>query len=1145
MRVTHTWISGVSIGLLLAHAEPSMAQSALPKALTQLPSVVRSGATVLKPVGTDDTPTPVMERIVALNVRNGSISDVLDMIAEQASVQFVYSDRTISSDRKVTLVNTRLTVQEALNRVLRGMDIVVQANASGTITLMKPTRVDSVPAQKKGRISGRVIDSVTRQPLANVVVAINGTKFAVQTQTDGRYLLPEVPLGPQILTARLIGYTSRQISVNVSESAQEIDILLHATPTQLSGVVTTATGQQERVTVGNSIATINAEEVVADMPIRSISDLLEARAPGLSVVRTSGAVGAGTRLRVRGMRSANMSNDPIVILDGIRISGEALGGDRDANLPGKGTRPSRLDDLDPSTIESIDVLKGPSASALYGSDAANGVIVIKTKRPQAGPPRWQITADRSTTSYSADYPYAVRTFGHSLTGGGATCHLEGVGTGLCPVVDSIVTFNAMRNPLTTPFARGYDSQISANVSGGTQAMRYFLSGSYLDQLGASKVPELNIRIYERVQGAGAASKSMRRPNATNNLNFTGNIFAELGRFADANLRSTLLSRYQRRGNDGYQGALNSQAVRSEGDTVTPVPSSYGFPHERSDKVLRSTTGLSTNIRPYPWATVKAGYGFDFSVNNDRDFVGRNKCQPFCGNSYGGQPDSIGIIWFGRRQTQVKSADIGGTGTWRLPAELGLQISVGGQYSRTSYTDLNGFASNLPAGRKTANAASGTKNIDEITDDAATAGWYFQPRISWRDRMYLSAGFRQDVGNAIGADVRPLYPKWDASYVVSEEDFFESLRGIVNTLRLRAAFGHAGIQPGSFHKLRTFSQLTRFVMPVGAAQNYAMLVGVGNPDLRPERSTEIEWGADIELLESRLRFDLTWFREKTRDAIMQRPLAPSVGTTSSRRENVGEVRNTGMEATIGATLVQNRNISYDFNIGYSSHKNLVVSLGPNVTPFTASFTFRGLDDARVVAGYPLFGRWVKPIVGFYDVNGDGIITNSEIRYGDTLVFMGASEPKYNLSMHHQVGFLNDRVRLGATFQYVHGFNQINRYLADAAFNLPVWNIPGAATPEAVAYAAAQQATSLWGYLERANTLRLNTLSLQMILPNRFARSIKASQAVVSFIGSNLAMWSSYTGADPSINTAGAPGNRVIDEGGLPTPRTWGFRIALTY
>jgi TonB-dependent SusC/RagA subfamily outer membrane receptor len=244
---------------------------------------------------------------------------------------------------------------------------------------------------------------------------------------------------------------NRRITI-VSDAPTRIRLPMTAIPNVLSGVVTTATGTQRKLEVGNDITTLNVDSIQQIAPIASVTDLLESRVPGLTVLRSSGAPGDPARLRLRGPKSITGSNDPIVVVDGIRMYA-AQSDQRTANLARAtqttngsliiGNRvppyaaPSPLDQIDPNSIETIEVLKGPSASSLYGSDAANGVIVVTTKRGRAGPTRWQATIGQGVSYLPGEYPVQTIRWAHQALGDRLGSHPCDISILACNVFDSV------------------------------------------------------------------------------------------------------------------------------------------------------------------------------------------------------------------------------------------------------------------------------------------------------------------------------------------------------------------------------------------------------------------------------------------------------------------------------------------------------------------------------------------------------------------------------------------------------------------------------------------------------------------------------------------------------------------------------------
>jgi TonB-dependent SusC/RagA subfamily outer membrane receptor len=286
------------------------------------------------------------------------------------------------------------------------LHLTVYTAPNGQIVIERSAAQDTM-----GVILGDVVDSAARKGIQQVRIAIQGTKRATLTGEDGAYRLMSVAPGTYVVTAHLLGFRAQQRKVTVrAGDTVRADFVLTSVSTRLSDVVTTGSGERRRVEVGNSIATIDAEKIVQTMPIRNVSDLLATRVPGASVLSSGGSVGSGSQIRIRGISSLTSNNDPIVIVDGIRVEAKyTITGNFGEGAPARNqafpnaSATSRLDDIDPNTIESIDVLRGPSAASLYGSDAANGVIVIKTKRGRPGPTRWRLSYNGTRTTMPATF----------------------------------------------------------------------------------------------------------------------------------------------------------------------------------------------------------------------------------------------------------------------------------------------------------------------------------------------------------------------------------------------------------------------------------------------------------------------------------------------------------------------------------------------------------------------------------------------------------------------------------------------------------------------------------------------------------------------------------------------------------------------
>ena len=356
--------------------------------------------------------------------------------------------------------------------------------------------VSTVARAQQGTVAGRVTDQANGQPLVGARVTVPGTALIAQTNADGRYTLSRIPGGQVTVRASAVGFgaASRVVTVSPGEAAV-VDLALALSPYSLDEVVITSTGDQAKKEVGNSIARIDAAKLVETAPITNVTDLLIAKAAGVDVLPGT-VTGAPSRVRIRGTNSLSLSNEPVYFLDGIRVTSQ----NRSSGVCDVGCAPpSRINDLNPEDFESIDVVKGPAASALYGTDAANGVVLITTKHGVPGKARWDVYAEQGLIKDYNDYPAAFRGWRTGTTAAttstptnGVQCILTQVAAATC-VQDSVTQFNLFNDPQTTPLGTGHRQQYGVQVSGGSDAVRYYVSGEWEDEVGQAKMPQFAVR----------------------------------------------------------------------------------------------------------------------------------------------------------------------------------------------------------------------------------------------------------------------------------------------------------------------------------------------------------------------------------------------------------------------------------------------------------------------------------------------------------------------------------------------------------------------------------------------------------------------------------------------------------------------------
>jgi TonB-linked SusC/RagA family outer membrane protein len=1155
-----TWI-----GAPLA-AQAKVPASAAPPVDAPLTMPLSAGPVQQATVQASNADTSPLERRVSLDVRNALLKDVLKEINRQARLGLAYTPRVVPTEFRVSIRATDITAKDALERVLRGTGVKIEMTGSGSVMLVKGSarRAEApVDSARYGAVWGHVTDSAASQPLAGTLMGVKGTTLTSVTNAEGNYVFLGVPFGVHVITARHLGYapTVREVAI-VDSQLVRLDFVLHMGMSRLQEVVTTATGQQRRLELGNDITVINADSIARTQPVSSVTQLLEARVPGLVVQHTSGAPGDPSRLRLRGAASVYRSNDPIVIVDGVRVY-SAQSDQRSANLASPAASslvgansapaaaPSPLDQIDPNSIETIEVLKGPSAATLYGADAANGVIVITTKRGKVGPPRWAVSAERGLTFLPGKYPAQYFRWGHNLDDNASRW---------CPVIDltckgdSVARFQALNDPELTSLGHGERSAMTVGVTGGSATLQYALTGSASDDIGLLTLPGFAAQSFQAAQGSAPPSW-MRRPQDYKTFSGTSRITAQLGPSADVSL-TTQLSRgeQQRSSLESQIGSLMytyvdpatgtyrtaSGSTGAGGFTLTPQLLS-GFYQRTTDVATTFANGVNANWHPHAWLTASTDAGLQLINREDEVLLPRD---------YSSASDSVGLFNRGSGRSLVGTVNLRGTLTAPPLWGVMFRTAVGANYTSTSITDAVYTGTDIPVGATAPDQAT-QYHGGETQSTVQTLGWYVEPTLSTK-RLFLSTGLRFDGGNTFGTHASLVgFPKVGLSYVISDEPFFP-FKSLFQQLRLRVAYGHAGVQPGPGDWLRLYSARTRVLLD-SQAVDITRLVTLGNTQLKPERSAELEGGFDADLLNDRLSLGVTGYRKTREDALMQLPLPPSIyGEGAVILKNIGVIRNTGLELTLGTELVRSAPVTWSAQLQFSRNRNVVVSLGPGVDPFSAPSA--GVLSA-IRPGYPLYGIWARPIVGYADANQDGVLEPNEVQVGDSAAYMGSTSPDYEASLHTGLSLFRGAIHIDAGFDYQHGVTQINVAGLDHLAASRALNDPSAPSGElagvlllvpanALDFNSRSGAYTPYGVVQTVNTLRFNSLSMAYALPTAAAQRVGARALTVALQGTNLGLFTNYHGKDPNVN-AYPSGNGLLDTGQLPAPRTWQLRVSAQY
>jgi TonB-linked SusC/RagA family outer membrane protein len=917
--------------------------------------------------------------------------------------------------------------------------------------------------------------------------------------------------------------------------------------------VTTATGEQRRVEVGNSIAQVDAAKVVEERSISTIGDMLNSRAAGVQVLPGT-QTGNGTRVRIRGTASLSLSNNPIYIIDGIRVESSTGA----SSLSVGGSTIARTVDLNPEEIETIEVVRGPSASTLYGTDAANGVIVITTKRGVVGRPQWTYYTEQTGITDRNDYPDAYRAWRtgttaatNSTPSNTVQCFLTQRAAATC-AQDSVTTFNLFKDPETTPYGVGYRQQHGLQLKGGVESVRYFLSGEYEDEDGVTKVPEFekrylaahNLRLLSEQENPNRLNRKTARSNLNIALPNNADLAFGLGYISqDIRLPTSDDSGVSGIGANVFGGPGMKYNLTPTGDTL------YGYRQFTPRDIYQQTTNqgiqrvigsLSPNWRPREWLTLHGNFGVDYAGRYETQICRFANC-PDVGS------DRLGFKRDNRSKYFTYTADAAGSGTHRFTDAIMSTTTLGVQFVRNAFSRNGAEGTTLPPGATTVTAGA-VKNADETSSESRTLGSFIEEQVAFNDRLFVTGALRSDRNSAFGANFKTvIYPKLAVSWVVSDESFFPRPTWL-NQLRLRTAYGASGVQPGTIDAVP-------YYVPVTARTESGDNPGtafstLGNANLKPERSTELELGVDGTLWDNRVSVEITSYHKSSRDALISRILPPSLGTgATSRFENLGRVLNWGWEGLINARVVDRDAFGWDVTLNGSTNSNKLDSLG-GVPTIVASSTIRQVE------GYPLNGWWSRRIVSYEDKDANGIITYnanqtlSEIVISDSVEFHGYSQPRHEVSLTNGIDFLQRRFRFAAMVDYKGGHMQYfnsERIRCSNRNNCRGLTDPTAPLEQQAAAVALREhpSATVAGFFEHADFIRLRELALTFNAPERWAQKARARSLGATLAARNVGiLWTRYGGVDPE-STYGATGDSPSDFQAAAPPTFFTLRLNLGF
>ena len=750
-------------------------------------------------------------------------------------------------------------------------------------------------------ISGKVTDALDGSPIVGANIILKGTTIGTITDIEGDYELA-IPEGENIITVSYVGYETIDVEVG---NRSTVDVTLYGDVETLSEVVVTAFGiKQERKSLGYSVQEISSEKIRETNQPNPLN-ALRGRVSGVNITSSSGAPGAGSDIVIRGINSLNpnANNQPLFVIDGIPISNETniTGGRGEANF----SNSNRFADINPADIESISILKGPAASALYGLRAANGAVIVTTKSGKAGE-----TVFNFKTSYSFDdvyrRPELQKKYGRGYNGAFNPSDYRADG----PLIPAGVEVYDQWDQL---FETGHQFQNDFSFSGGNEKATFYSSLGRLDQSGV--VPN---SIFERTTVKIAASLK-----ATEKLTIDGsaNYINSDGTNPRMGVGGSGVISYATR----YAPDVNMDHVLNPDGSpyryTTQLENPFYFAENafQNEKLNRIIGNLGLNYDITDWLNINYRVGIDH-YSNEKFLIARPSLLLSAGSN--------GSITEQFLTYQEINSNLLISTEQQLTEDLGLSVTLGNQVTTINTTNVQGSGTNFILPQFSSINNLGEYTVRSFPTERNIIGVFADAKLNYRETLFLDITGRNDWSSTLPAQNRSFfYPSVSLSYVFTETLGLSNNR-IFNFGKLRASYAEVGKDASPYLVGNYYSTMTPFRGIAGVDRDGS----IGSEELKPERTKAFEFGVDMAFINNRIRLDATYAIQNSVDQIVPIPTSRATGFTAYVT-NAGEIQNKVIELLLDANIVRTPNFNWTTTLNWTRLRSEVLSMPEGVDVIT--------------------------------------------------------------------------------------------------------------------------------------------------------------------------------------------------------------------
>jgi len=1042
-----------------------------------------------------------LENRISIHMVDQPFINVLSKIAEKGNFRLIYQKKDLPK-KNVTLSSDYISVKDALKQLMLVDEAIKFYNSSNgqAIIVSKDKSMDESEVDKiviDGNIRGSVTDSETGQTLPGANVSIIELDIGTVTNNDGQFELTDIRAGTYTLRISYVGYKSIRRDIEIEDGqTSTLNISLEPDLMGLEDVVVTGVATSvKRRNLANAVESVDGE-FLNRTPSQSVEQGLQGKITGANIQSNSGAPGGGIQVNLRGVSSINADSQPLYVVDGVILSNEAVsggmgkiteqsGGDND---PAQDNMVNRVADINPNDIENIEVLKGASASAIYGSRASNGVIIITTKRGSEGKP--QINFSQRVGFFDLSNTVGSRVFNSEQ---------EAVDAFGPVAAEHFIAGQTYDNEAAIADRNDVSLESSFSLSGGNEGTQYFVSALVKDDQGIiantgyqkqSFRANLNQEISPRVD-----------------LDFTSNLVhsvASRGLSNNDNTGTSFWMVFPKTPN--FFDLRASNGVFPDNPFINSNPLQTASILNNDEDVWRfiSSAKLTYNISTTANSNMRmvADFGVDrFQQKNEifsPPILQYESNDGLPGTLIKGNASNLNI---NSSVNFIHSIEPGS-------GSLTLTTSVGAQYQNRDLRVERTTSQDLIAGQRKSDAATVISVFDRRSK-VVDLGLYLQEEIQLFDeRMLVTFGARADQSsNAGDPDKFFFYPKASTSY-----RFDNVSPGLLDEIKFRAALGYSGNQPLYGQKFTPLSGDRNI------EGNAGLTVGgiAGDPDIEPERQREIELGLDAVLLGDKVNLEFTLYQQNITNLLLERELSPSQGI-QTQFFNGGELQVQGVELGLTFLPVNTENMSWQVRTNFYSNRSEIVDLP--VPGFQAGGFGASLGMFRVEEGESATSIWANE--------------------GGELSKLGDANPDFRMSLMNDLGW--KQFNLYFLWDWQQGSDVINltKLLYDLAQNSSDWDTAGQARISEFGFNTSP-------YIEDATFLKLREVSLSYNLEPEFLQQLWSGfrYVTLSVTGRDLLTFTKYSGLDPEVSNFGNQQiGRNVDVAPFPPSRNFWFSVQL--